>query len=110
MIVPQSIHVLLLRYIAAFDFSFKMYSKDGYRWTEKEGLVQGVPTIGLIQPPSNVGNNDTVYDVIIVGAGYSALTAARDATVSGTVPFEPFKPFFITYTNARFESTSTGSS
>lgn len=60
-----------------------MTSKDGYQWTEQEGLRKGVPTIGLIQPPTNIRSKDQVFDVIIVGAGYTALTAARDATVSG---------------------------
>jgi hypothetical protein len=60
-----------------------MNSKDGYQWTEKEGLTRGVPTIGLIQPPSNSTGEGTLYDVIIIGAGYTALTAARDATTSG---------------------------
>ncbi|KAF8864916.1 amine oxidase [Acephala macrosclerotiorum] len=60
-----------------------MNSKDGYQWTEQEGLTQGVPSIGLIQPPSNITEGKAVYDVIIVGAGYTALTAARDATISG---------------------------
>jgi hypothetical protein len=86
-----------------------MHSKDGYRWTEKEGLVQGVPTIGLILPPSNV-KNDTVYDVIIIGAGYSALTAARDATISGRVVFGLTKPFTITYKSTRLECSSFRSS
>jgi NADPH-dependent 2,4-dienoyl-CoA reductase/sulfur reductase-like enzyme len=60
-----------------------MNSKDGYQWTDREGLTKGVPTIGLIQPPSNTTGEDAIYDVIVVGAGYSALTAARDATASG---------------------------
>lgn len=60
-----------------------MTSKDGYQWTERTGLVQGVPTIGLIQPPSNIKEENALYDVIIIGAGYTALTAARDTTTSG---------------------------
>ncbi|KAH8587350.1 hypothetical protein B0O99DRAFT_400695 [Bisporella sp. PMI_857] len=60
-----------------------MTSKDGYQWTETQGLLQGVPSIGLIHPPSNTTGENTIYDVIIIGAGYAALTAARDATTSG---------------------------
>ncbi|CAK1366699.1 unnamed protein product [Cercospora beticola] len=60
-----------------------MTSRDGYQWTEKSGLVQGVPSIGVIQPPSNIGQKQEQYDVIVVGAGYCGLTAARDAALSG---------------------------
>lgn len=58
-------------------------SKDGYRWTEKEGLLQGVPSIGVIQPPTNLSGTGHTFDVIIIGAGYTALTAARDLTNTG---------------------------
>ncbi|KAL6694233.1 amine oxidase [Trichoderma pleuroticola] len=60
-----------------------MTSKDGYSWTKTQGLRAGVPSIGVIEPPSNVQSADTVYDVIVVGAGYCGLTAARDASVAG---------------------------
>ncbi|CZT41206.1 probable monoamine oxidase N [Rhynchosporium secalis] len=60
-----------------------MNSKDGFQWTEQGGLKQGVPTIGKIQPKSNLSSTNHIFDVIIVGAGYAALTAARDCTTSG---------------------------
>ncbi|KAH8817331.1 hypothetical protein F5884DRAFT_666234 [Xylogone sp. PMI_703] len=60
-----------------------MTSRDGYVWTESEGLKAGVPSIGVIQPASNLKSASVVYDVVIVGAGYAGLTAARDATISG---------------------------
>ena len=61
-----------------------MTSRDGFQWTEEDGLQQGVPSIGVIEPPTNIlPDNEDKFDVIIVGAGYSALTAARDATTSG---------------------------
>jgi NADPH-dependent 2,4-dienoyl-CoA reductase/sulfur reductase-like enzyme len=60
-----------------------MTSKDGYQWTETTGLVKGVPSIGVIQPPTHIENEREHYDVIVVGAGYCGLTAARDAAVSG---------------------------
>lgn len=59
-----------------------MASKDGYSWTKADGLRPGIPCIGAIQPPSNVKDAQE-YDVIVVGAGYSGLTAARDASVAG---------------------------
>lgn len=63
-----------------------MNSKDGYQWTEENGLTQGVPSIGLIHPSANCTDDSTPYDVIIIGAGYAALTAARDSTKSGSWP------------------------
>jgi heterodisulfide reductase subunit A-like polyferredoxin len=60
-----------------------MASKDGYSWTKADGLCAGIPCIGAIQPPSNVKDVKAEYDVIVVGAGYSGLTAARDASVAG---------------------------
>lgn len=60
-----------------------MTSRDGYQWTESSGLVKGVPSIGVVQPPTNIKDEQALYDVIVVGAGYCGLTAARDAALSG---------------------------
>ncbi|KAK1473136.1 monoamine oxidase N [Colletotrichum abscissum] len=61
-----------------------MASRDGFSWTEEDGLKPGVPCIGAIQPPSNLTSaHDVTYDVIVAGAGYCGLTAARDAAVAG---------------------------
>ncbi|KAL6708163.1 hypothetical protein ACN47E_003347 [Coniothyrium glycines] len=60
-----------------------MTSRDGYTWTPKDGLKAGIPTIGLISPPSNVSSTEAPYDVIVVGAGYCGLTAARNAALEG---------------------------
>jgi monoamine oxidase len=60
-----------------------MSSKDGYSWTESQGLKSGVPCIGAISPPTNLKDSNAKYDVIVVGAGYCGLTAARDAAIAG---------------------------
>ncbi|XWX02399.1 hypothetical protein V2A60_010436 [Cordyceps javanica] len=63
-----------------------MASSDGYSWTKADGLRPGVPCIGAIQPPSNLESTTdatTDFDVIVVGAGYAGLTAARDTSVAG---------------------------
>lgn len=65
-----------------------MTSRDGYQWTQATGLVRGVPSIGVIRPASNLDgtiSNTERFDVIVIGAGYAGLTAARDATVAGMV-------------------------
>jgi phytoene dehydrogenase-like protein len=58
-------------------------SCDGYQWTLKEGLKAGLPCIGVIQPNSNVEITSHIYDVLVIGAGYTGLTAARDSATSG---------------------------
>ncbi|KAB8242807.1 hypothetical protein BDV35DRAFT_16399 [Aspergillus flavus] len=63
-----------------------MTSRDGYQWTATTGLRQGVPSIGVISPPTNVLSTTEDWDVVVVGAGYSGLTASRDACLAGT-PF-----------------------
>lgn len=60
-----------------------MTSRDGYYWTKEEGLKAGVPTIGLISPPSNISSSNVTYDVVVIGAGYCGLTAARNAAIEG---------------------------
>ncbi|KAI8940970.1 hypothetical protein NX059_002220 [Plenodomus lindquistii] len=60
-----------------------MTSRDGYCWTPEEGMKAGLPTIGLISPSSNISSQDVLYDVVIIGAGYCGLTAARNASLEG---------------------------
>jgi hypothetical protein len=76
---------LFIRPLTTYNLQPTMTSVDGYQWTERDGLKKGVPTIGLIQPTTNlVASTETeVYDVAIIGAGYTALTAARDSTLNG---------------------------
>ncbi|PYI16089.1 amine oxidase [Aspergillus violaceofuscus CBS 115571] len=60
-----------------------MTSRDGYQWTTETGLVQGVPCIGVISPPTNITSSLDRCDVIVIGAGYTGLTAVRDACLAG---------------------------
>lgn len=62
-----------------------MSSRDGFQWTPETSLTQGVPSIGVISPSTNISSAGKSWDVVVVGAGYSGLTAARDACVAGTV-------------------------
>lgn len=58
-------------------------SSDGYHWTEHEGLSAGLPSPGVIKPESKIDPMKHAYDVIVIGAGYAGLTAARNAVRSG---------------------------
>jgi NADPH-dependent 2,4-dienoyl-CoA reductase/sulfur reductase-like enzyme len=62
-----------------------MDSRDGYTWTPTDGLKAGVPSLGVITPSTNLSESESeeFYDVIVVGAGYCGLTAARNAAVEG---------------------------
>ena len=63
---------------------------DGYHYEPATGLVAGLHTAAVVAPPTSPGlaslPADHVFDVIVVGAGYAGLTAARDAAVSGLRP------------------------
>ena len=60
-------------------------SRDGYLYTKHNGLVQGLPTYGVIQPQSKIRDADVnrVWDAIVIGAGYTGLVAARDLVKAG---------------------------
>ena len=60
-----------------------MTSRDGHSWTPKYGLKSGVPSLSVISPSSNIGNTEVLYDVIVIGAGYCGLTAARNMAAEG---------------------------
>jgi len=60
-----------------------MTSRDGYEWTQAGGLKAGIPSIGVIEPASNLTNSEDLFDVVVIGGGYCGLTACRDAATSG---------------------------
>lgn len=69
---------------------------DGFSWTHRDGLKKGdFACKGVVFPPSNLQRPSTsVYDVLIIGGGYSGLSAARDLTNAGifaptALPFLP---------------------
>lgn len=59
-------------------------SSEGFSWTPSTGFAEGLPTIGVVDPPQGIrSNQDDIYDVIIVGAGYAGLIASRDLSTQG---------------------------
>ena len=60
-------------------------SHDGYIYTKHDGLIKGLRTYGVIQPASKIRDADAnkVWDVIVIGAGYTGLIAARDLVKAG---------------------------
>jgi phytoene dehydrogenase-like protein len=60
-----------------------MSTSEGHQWTPSDGLVAGLPCIGALPHTSNVRSENTLYDVIVIGAGYTGLTAARDLSTTG---------------------------
>ncbi|KAJ5640568.1 hypothetical protein N7528_000193 [Penicillium herquei] len=58
-----------------------MTTTDAYTWTKEGGLQKGgLNCGGVISPPEkyHAPPQDNIYDVIVIGAGYTGLSAARD--------------------------------
>ena len=60
-------------------------TSDGHSWTPQGGLRQGgFACEGVISPLLRMRDSaDFVYDVLVIGAGYAGLSAARDLTSAG---------------------------
>lgn len=60
-------------------------SSEGFTWTPTGGISHGLPTIGVVVPPSHAIQPQTAtYDAIVIGSGYAGLVAARDLATQGT--------------------------
>lgn len=62
-----------------------MTTREGFSWTPKDHVKAGLPCIGAICPSEhNIPVDDEiVFDVIVIGAGYAGLVAARDLSTQG---------------------------
>jgi NADPH-dependent 2,4-dienoyl-CoA reductase/sulfur reductase-like enzyme len=61
-----------------------MTTKDGYTWRPSTGVQAGLETDAVVSPQERItGGRNMVYDVIVIGAGYAGLAAARDLTDFG---------------------------
>ena len=58
-------------------------SREGFQWTANTGLESGLPCIGVIETPQKIDFAQEVFDVVVIGAGYAGLTAARDTATAG---------------------------
>lgn len=63
-----------------------VYTRDGFTWTPCGGLRNGLPTVGVVEPSeyfAPASEENEKYDVIVIGAGYAGLVAARDLATQG---------------------------
>lgn len=58
-------------------------TREGYEWTKSNGLQHGLPTIAAISPTTSLQPGIDSFDAIVIGSGYTGLTAARDLTLAG---------------------------
>lgn len=68
------------------------FTREGFQWTPTTGLQQGLPCEAVIQPPEIIEKPRQVFDVLIIGAGYTGLTAARDLTTAGASSVRSISP------------------
>ena len=69
-------------------------TNDGYTWNRAQGTKHGgLKCRGVIEPARKLGSSPKIYDVIVVGAGYAGLRAARDLATSSQF----FSPFFHSF-------------
>ncbi|GME48596.1 hypothetical protein GTA08_BOTSDO12869 [Neofusicoccum parvum] len=61
-----------------------MSTAEGVHWTPQGGIKTGLPCVGAIAPAQSFQQSETgIFDVIVLGAGYAGLIAARDLSTQG---------------------------
>lgn len=53
-------------------------TSDGYTWEPTVGVATGLESDAVVKPARSVASLNKVYDVVVIGAGYAGLSAARD--------------------------------
>ncbi|KAJ9642792.1 hypothetical protein H2204_002440 [Knufia peltigerae] len=57
-------------------------SREGVHWTPRTGVVQGLPSLSVIEPQQfHVPGAEELLDVIVIGAGYAGLVASRELAI-----------------------------
>ena len=60
-------------------------TSEGFHWTAQSGIESGVFRCkGVVEPESRFTDHVAQHDVIVIGAGYAGLIAARDLVLQGT--------------------------
>lgn len=63
-------------------------TRDGHVWEPHTGFKAGIESDAVISPQRSVSAvANKVYDVIIIGAGYAGLAAARDLSLQSESQF-----------------------
>jgi hypothetical protein len=61
-----------------------VHTSEGFTWTPSGGVRHGLPTIGVVVPPTHsIQPEVDAYDVIVIGSGYAGLVASRDLATQG---------------------------
>ncbi|GAA5918862.1 hypothetical protein JCM6882_002440 [Rhodosporidiobolus microsporus] len=58
------------------------HTLEGHHYSRSTGLEPGLATEGHVTPPQSI-NRLGSFDLVVVGAGFAGLTAAREAATSG---------------------------
>ncbi|KAG9506524.1 hypothetical protein J7337_000056 [Fusarium musae] len=53
-------------------------TKDGHIWEPHTGFQKGLDSDAVISPQRSISSINKIFDVIVIGAGYAGLAAARD--------------------------------
>lgn len=64
-------------------------TREGWHWTPSTGLQSGLSSRAVIEPARKIQDAEEIFDVVVIGAGYTGLTAARDLSTSGeSIPID----------------------
>lgn len=61
-----------------------MSTREGYQYRKDGSFHRGLVCSAVIEPQTHLSStNPSLFDVIVLGAGYAGLTACRDLTLAG---------------------------